>query len=256
MGLSAEVGSQTPGVEGRRCRGRGPPSWEGGATGRKVAHGTLSAAARMAQAPGSRLSDPSPERDSKEGLGRGLQRGRDRSGSLVWRRRVCAWSDAHGPRLGLWALLRVVTGGSRWAAGPGSCPDVRRAGQVSPPLPPWDTKTRPCRRGLGAQEGTDTAAAEGRGCPGNLLEAEPQSLHPRTLQGLPPSWGLGPTLSSGWGAPGRHARVRGPWGGMGQPALSLPLTAPLGRDRLTAAGPVARGCRLPRRSRETTNCVI
>ena len=90
----------------------------------------------------------------------------------MWRRRVCAWSDARGPQLGLWAFLRVVTGGSRWAAGPGSCPNIRRAGQVSPPLLPWDTKTRPCRRGLGA--------AEGRGGPGNPLEAEPQSPHPRT----------------------------------------------------------------------------
>lgn len=240
---------------GPEVQGEGAAQLGGRGRGCKVAQGTLSAAARMVQAPGSGLSDPGPERDSKEGLGQGLERGWACSGSLVWRRRVCAWPDARGPQLGLWALLRVVTGGSRWAAGPGSCPDIRRAGQVSPPPPPWGTKTRPCRRGLGAQEGT-RAAAEGRGCPGNLLESEPQSLHPRTLQGLPLSWGLGPALSSGWGAPGRHAHVRGPWGGTGQPALPLPPTALLGRNRLTAAGPVARGHRLPRRSQETTNCVV
>lgn len=192
------MGSQTPGVEGRRCRGRGPPSWEGGATGRKVAQGTLSAAARMAQAPGSRLSDPSPERDSKEGLGRGLQRGRDRSGSLVWRRRVCAWSDAHGPRLGLWALLRVVTGGlqvgsrarllPRRSQGQPGVPSAATLGHQDPPLQegPGGTggdRTRPQLRG-GVALGTCWKLSPRASIPGLCrVSLRPGAWGPRSPRG-------------------------------------------------------------------------
>nr|CAI9707611.1 unnamed protein product [Rangifer tarandus platyrhynchus] len=177
----------------------------------------------MVQAPGSGLSDPGPERDSKEGLGQGLERGWACSGSLVWRRRVCAWPDARGPQLGLWALLRVVTGGSRELLSPeikGASGHKCPAGHGTWELRPVGSRTT-ARVGTGGAQPCPAPALKARSAPWRDVAAElaaamlRMGAHPSPSETLPrrPGFGLQPLdVSSRQAEDAHRAQSPLPWG--------------------------------------------